>query len=183
MVQFKKELLKAGSCIKCYSEAEAKEVVAWYHANGVCWRTFKSDKTFWRHSLNNCIYYEVINGLLYWRTNCSGLPHVSYYDALLSIDNDTWYAKSFYERIEKMVDEKLKDYQKIEPEPEPEFGVGDIVAWCDSKTSYFGVVTSIHNDSRIDYHGLDDSIKIKINPQGDKCWVFKKNCIKIGHEE
>ena len=46
MVQFKKELLKNGSCIKCYSEFEAEEVVAWYHANGIRWCDSKEDEAF-----------------------------------------------------------------------------------------------------------------------------------------
>ena len=106
MVQFKKELLKNGSCIKCYSESEAKEVVAWYHANGIRWCDSKEDEAFWSLTLtcNDCIYFKVKNdNRLAAISDCRDIPYVSYYDALLSIDNTStiiWYDEPFYERIE-----------------------------------------------------------------------------------
>ena len=174
MVQFKKELLKNGSCIKCHSEAEAKEVVAWYHANGIRWCDSKEDEAFWRHSRNNCIYYEVINGLLFWRTDCYGLTYVSYYDALL-LPNDSYtcYGKSFYERIEKMIDEKLKDYQKIEPEPEPEFKVGDLVKFNVGSAPGYGIIREVVDDEYILVEYFFQKMR----------WFQKDNLIKIGCEE
>jgi len=176
MVQFKKELLKNGSCIKCYSEFEAEEVVAWYHANGIRWRTTnRVDETFWSETENNCIYYKVKISRLLALRGLYALPHVTYYDALLSIDNTSsiiWYDEPFYERIEKMIDEKLKDYQKIEPEPEPEFKVGDRVRWFYGSDIGHGVIHEIKNNRFLVEYFFQ---KMR--------WFQKDNLIKIGHEE
>ena len=173
MVQFKKELLKNGSCIKCFSESEAKEVVAWYHANGIRWCDSKEDEAFWSSTKNNCIYYRVKN--YHWLAainGCRDIFAVSYYDALLLPNDISCYGKSFYERIEKMVDEKLKDYQKIEPEPEPEFKVGDRVKWFYGSDIGHGVIHEIKNNRFL----------VEYFFQSER-WFSENNLIKIGHEE
>ena len=171
MVQFKKELLKNGSCIKCHSEAEAEEVVAWYHANGIRWCDIKEDEAFWSLTLtcNNCIYFKVKNdNRLAAISGCRDIPYVSYYDALL-LPNDSYtcYGKSFYERIEKMIDEKLKDYQKIEPE----FKVGDRVKWFYGSDIGHGVIHEIKNNRFL----------VEYFFQSER-WFSENNLIKIGHD-
>ena len=177
MVQFKKELLKNGSCIKCYSEFEAEEVVAWYHANGIRWCDSKEDEAFWSLTLtcNNCIYYKVKNdNRLAAISGCRDIPYVSYYDALL-LPNDSYscYGKSFYKRIEKMVDKKLKDYQKIEPEPEPEFTKGDLVKFNVGSAPGYGIIREVVD---VEYILVEYFFQ-------KMCWFQKDNLIKIGCEE
>ena len=174
MVQFKKELLKNGSCIKCHSEAEAKEVVAWYHANGIKWDSgTSSSKTYWGRFETDSIDYSVYNGKLRWAVIHKHKNAVDYNDALLSIDNDTWYAEPFYKRIEKMVDEKLKDYQKIEPEPEPEFTKGDLVKFKVGSAPGYGIVREVVDDEYIFVEYFFQKMR----------WFQKDNLIKIGCEE
>ena len=173
MVQFKKEFLKEQNGIICTTEEQAQNVVAWYHVNGLEWQTSLSyTDTCWDAVGGESIIYGNFDGWLTW---CSkGIymyKKTNYEDALLLPNDISCYGKSFYERIEKMIDEKLKDYQKIEPEPEPEFKVGDRVKWFYGSDIGHGVIHEIKNNRFL----------VEYFFQSER-WFSENNLIKIGHD-
>jgi len=178
MVQFKKEFLEEQNGIICTTEEQAQNVVAWYHVNGLEWQVSLSyTDTCWDAVEGESIIYGNFDGWLTWCSKGLYMNKKTNYEDALLLPNDSYtcYGKSFYERIEKMIDEKLKDYQKIEPEPEPEpeFTKGDLVKFNVRSAPGYGIVREVVDDEYIFVEYFFQKMR----------WFKKDNLIKIGCEE
>ena len=89
-MKFKKELLNDRRGIRCFTKAQAKDVIRWYHDNGKKWETPGDVRAevIWNKYLTteNSMYYTTVKGSLFWGYVLDRPGIVNYDDAIEADD-------------------------------------------------------------------------------------------------